>query len=48
LKKDKADKATIDAAVVELKRLKVVCGDTAAAPKQEKKKKEVKVNANAN
>jgi len=36
MKTDKAPKAEIDVAVLELKRLKVVCGDTGPPPKQEK------------
>lgn len=39
MKKDKAPKAEIDVAVIELKRLKTVCGDDAPPPKQEKKAK---------
>lgn len=51
MKKDKAPKAEIDVAVIELKRLKTVCGDDAPPPKQEKKAKVPKEQvpqANAN
>jgi hypothetical protein len=51
MKADKAPKDEITTAVVELKRLKALCGEDGPAPKQEKKAKapkEAPANANAN